>query len=140
MLPQTFDSGGGETSSPAESSRTGALATPGLVPVAASVSRSQQPKVGRGAATPLVLLEIELNLLPFGEAYQSGALERRGVNEDVTAAVDWLDKPKPLGGIVELDRSGVHMTFRKLRNSVHGLSPHTLDHRKSGEMLAGRSL
>src|SRR5919112_3230848 len=65
----------------------------------------------RSAAGALVGLKLIGDLLAFLQAAHAGALERRGVNEHVLAAVVGLNETITLGFIVPLHGSRFHGEF-----------------------------
>src|SRR5260370_42481117 len=55
-----------------------------------------------GLAGAAILLGIEGNLLTLAETAQAGALQRGGVDENVLAAIVWLDESEAFLIVVEL--------------------------------------
>src|SRR4051812_5114303 len=65
------------------------------------VSGSDKPQTNRFG--PLLTLGyIDRNALPFGQAHNAGALQRRGVHEYILAALIRRDKAETLIGVVPL--------------------------------------
>src|SRR6476469_2066128 len=64
--------------------------------------------VDRDLAAAPIFGDVERDLLAFGEAAQSGALERGGVDEHVLAAIVRLDESEALHLVVELNGTRHH--------------------------------
>src|ERR1700738_1842402 len=84
-------------------------AAQGAVKRSAPAGRSLRPDVvDRGLAGAPILAGVERHLLAFAQAGHPGALEGRGVDEHVLAAVVRLDEAIALLIIVELHSARIH--------------------------------
>jgi hypothetical protein len=81
---------------------------------ALSRSRRGLNVADRDLAGATVFLGVEGNLLTFHEAAHAGALERRGVDEHVLAAVVRLDEAEAFLIVVKLNGAGVHGSILSL--------------------------
>jgi hypothetical protein len=66
---------------------------------------------GRGFSCPRVADELELDLLPLGEALPSCTLDGRNMHEYVRVAAVGLDEAEALGGVEPFHCSDVHDDF-----------------------------
>ena len=71
----------------------------------------RQEVFGRVLAVPVVLDDVEAQLLTLDDGAHAGALDGRDVDEDVRLAVALLDEAEALGGIEELHSSSIYDDF-----------------------------
>jgi hypothetical protein len=67
--------------------------------------------LGGALAVPVILHDVEADLLAFGERLHSRALDGRDVDEHVGLPIAQFDEAEAFGGIEELDGSRVHDDF-----------------------------
>jgi len=66
---------------------------------------------GSGLTGTTVCHDVIRQRLTFAQSPHTGAFDSADVNEDVVAAVRWLDKPKALLGVKPLHCTRVHKVF-----------------------------